>query len=59
MAKRPPWTVREVLLCYPDGTKVNINDLTPEERAEASQRINDAGMAAAGDRRIKQSTEIR
>ena len=52
MPKRPPWRVREVLLERSAGTRVNINDLTPEERRAAAQRINDAAMAAIGYYRI-------
>lgn len=52
MAKRPPWRVREVLVERADGTRTNINDMTPEERFAAARRINDAGMAAIGYYRI-------
>lgn len=52
MAKRPPWRIREILIEHADGTRTNINDMTPEERRAASRRINDAAMEAIGYYRI-------
>ncbi|MGI5854932.1 MAG: hypothetical protein ACOX64_00580 [Candidatus Merdivicinus sp.] len=46
------WRIREILIEHADGTRTNINDMTPEERRAAARRINDAAMDAIGYYRI-------
>ena len=43
-----PVTVKDIFFRYPDGSLVNIKDMTPERRQAEFDAMQDAAMAAIG-----------